>query len=213
MHIRASFDINWYIRNGANVHFCANSKWITSFEMARMCKFEVNYSFRNGANVHFCATSKWFYCIENTVIVYCRRRWTRTLKFLTRLSCPCPAGHRTTFFLKIQTRSGHRTETGQVGVGKTPDRQTTDRFFWENPDTGQPPDMPILEKPGHGQTPDTLILKKTDTDRHRTLLSTDVWYIDFKFELNFLSYFLFYFLFGFFFVLISSSVHWCRSNR
>ena len=103
--------------------------------------------------------------------------------------------HRTDFFLKIETESGHRTKSRQKKSGQTdtgqknssesgqnpdtgqkrdrqnPDRQTPDNEFWQNPDTGQTPDRTfrkIRTKTGQGQDRDSavrLTLVPTDAQK------------------------------------------------
>ena len=53
-----------------------------------------------------------------------RVKWTATVKIRTPLSCPCPAGQTPDrLFLKIETESGHRTESRHTKSGQTDNGQ------------------------------------------------------------------------------------------
>ena len=95
--------------------------------------------------------------------------------------------HRTELFLKIRTKSGHRTESRQTESGQTdigqdflqnsgqnpdsgqnrdrqnPDRQTPDRKSGQNPDSRQTPDRifrKIRTKTRHGQDTDSAVRRR-----------------------------------------------------
>ena len=89
--------------------------------------------------------------------IHPRRRRTRTGKVRTALSCPCPAGETDTgqsFFLKIRTKSGHRTESRQTESGQTDTGQKIRTESGQQTDTGQDfPENPDKNetRTGHGQ--------------------------------------------------------------